>query len=585
MEDKGICSNPPCEESAKSKCSACSTVAYCGIDCQKAHWALHKKQCKAARAAASAANSGNSDEPVIEKKSNGSSDVANTASKLHRSKLETQVAFNKGDFISSVKSGNDALAYAKQLPEPEGSVEAIQIHLNMATAYLQLKKIMEAKIHSNLCVELAERGIAMRQGNPQAVEMLVVALGCKAYVLLVDDKADEAEPHASRALMFAEQIFPSDDVRLFKSIRQLATIKSAQDKLVDAQKHFKRAFDIVFQGHGPAHQETSQVTDEWVNVLMRLDKFDEAEKLVRKCHEAALKSGLDPENAWMGDAVGRIANVLAKANKEVEAESYMKQSLHIREKCFGPSHPLVGVTLGFLAGIQEGQGKFGEETEALLQRAMEIFRKTEGPQGAHVRASLMHVQRIRMKRDGRYTEGDDEIEEVSSRGVISSRTTAEQKAQIKAALHQEFEPDDGVSRMRHAAHCFEVQEYSMAEVLLAEAYEIFLRSHGPGHPSTAAALQNLEVVRTNALTQLWQEVAREEIEKMTVTDGPTASPVDPITPEREKVNSSVKSPKSPPGPGSAEVEEVTWCKPEKLSAEDEWLFRDQTKAGLGCSIC
>jgi hypothetical protein len=66
-----------------------------------------------------------------------------------------------------VKSGNDALAYAKQLPEPEGSVEAIQIHLNMATAYLQLKKIMEAKIHSNLCVELAERGIAMRQGNPQ----------------------------------------------------------------------------------------------------------------------------------------------------------------------------------------------------------------------------------------------------------------------------------------------------------------------------------------------------------------------------------------------------------------------------------
>jgi hypothetical protein len=39
------------------------------------------------------------------------------------------------------------------------------------------------------------------------------------------------------------------------------------------------------------------------------------------------------------------------------------------------------------------------------------------------------------------------------------------------------------------------------------------------------------------------------------------------------------------GPGGVEVEEVTWCKPEKLSVEDEWLFRDQTKAGLGCSIC
>jgi hypothetical protein len=395
---------------------------------------------------------------------------------LHSAKLATQVAFNKGDFISSVKSGNDALAFAKQLPEPEGSVEAIQIHLNMATAYLQLKKTAEAKIHSSLCVELAERGIAMRQGNPQAVEMLVVALGCKAYVLLVDDKANEAEPHAARALSLAEQIFPSNDIRLFKSIRQLGTIKERQDKLADAQLHYKRAFEIVFLGHGPAHQETSQVTDELVNVLIRLNKMEDAEKLLRRCFDTALKGGMDPENAFMGDAAGRLANILAKSDREEEAEPYMKMSLHIREKCFGPNHPLVGITLGFLAGIYEAQGKVGEDTEALLVRAMEIFRKAEGPTGAHVRTSLSHIQRIRMKRDGRYSEGDEEeIEEVSSRSVINSRTTAEQKERIRAALHQEFEPEDGVSRMRHAAHCFEVQEYSMAEVLLAEAYDIFLR--------------------------------------------------------------------------------------------------------------
>lgn len=421
------------------------------------------QQCKAARAAASVVTPSSSDGNVeVLKKINGASNIPDILGKLQYAKLETQQAFNKGDFVSSVKSGSDALAYAKQLPEPEGSVEAIQIHLNMATAYLQLKKSMEAKIHSSLCVELAERGIAMRQGNPQAVEMLVVALGCRSYVLMNDNKIGEAETHATRALELAEQIFSPNDVKLFKSIRSLGTIKEKQNKLDDAQKHFTRAFEIVFQGHGPVHQETSQVIDELLNVMLKNNGLEAAEKLVRRCYNAALKSGINTDHLLIGDAAGRLANILAKADKESEAEPYMKQSLHIREKGLGPDHPLVGVTLGLMAGIYEGQGKFGEETEGLLLRAMEIFRKSEGPQGAHVRTSLGHIQRIRMKRDGRYQEGeDDEVEEVISRSVMNSRTTAEQKQRMKDALHQEFEPDDGVSRMRHAAHCFEAQVYNV----------------------------------------------------------------------------------------------------------------------------
>jgi hypothetical protein len=139
------CSNPNCTETAKSKCSACSTVAYCGQDCQKAHWTLHKKACKAAR-------TGGKEKENIEvatRKNVVSANpnpfpVGSVLYKLQESKIET-----------------------KSLPEPSGSVEAIQIHLNMATAYLQLKKAPEAKIHSGLCVEIAERAITMRQNDPQ----------------------------------------------------------------------------------------------------------------------------------------------------------------------------------------------------------------------------------------------------------------------------------------------------------------------------------------------------------------------------------------------------------------------------------
>ena len=40
------CSNPGCDQSGTSKCSACKTTFYCGPICQTAHWAHHKEECE-----------------------------------------------------------------------------------------------------------------------------------------------------------------------------------------------------------------------------------------------------------------------------------------------------------------------------------------------------------------------------------------------------------------------------------------------------------------------------------------------------------------------------------------------------------
>ena len=575
------CSNPECPNDAKSRCAACATVSYCGQDCQKVHWPLHKKACKAARLASEAAI-------VAAKTPPGTSEEL--ISKLQRSKMETQQSFNSGDFNSSVKSGNEALTLAKLLPEPASSIEAIQIHLNMTTAYIQLKKSAEAKIHSSLCVEVAERSLALRHGEPQAVEMLVVALGCRAYVLVADNKIDDADTYATRALALAEQIFSPKDVRLFKSVRAMGSIRDRQNKIEESAAYYARAFDIVFDGHGPLHQETLQVIDELVVVLLKRNDHKTAEVLVRRCYDAALEVTTDNESLIIGDAAGRLATILAKSGRESEAEPFMIQALKIREKCLGPNHPLVGITLGFMAGIYEGQGKYGEDVEAILLRAMDIFRQEEGPQGPHVKTTMGHVQRIRMKREGRFPgngsaveeDDDDDMEEVSSKTVMASKISAEQKERIKEMLNIEFHVDDGVGRMRHAAYCFELQEFSKAEVLLAEAYEIFLRDFGPSHPNTAAAKQNLEVVRTNSLNQLWQEVAREEIEKLVNGAAVSGSPV--RASDSEGVKTATRAVSGVTKGGVSEVEEVTWCDPPALTSEDDWLFRDPPQQS-NCTIC
>ncbi len=44
------CSHLPCVKRTSKKCSKCKSVQYCSIDCQKAHWPLHKAQCHSATA-------------------------------------------------------------------------------------------------------------------------------------------------------------------------------------------------------------------------------------------------------------------------------------------------------------------------------------------------------------------------------------------------------------------------------------------------------------------------------------------------------------------------------------------------------
>ena len=99
------------------KCSACSLVAYCGPVCQKAHWPLHKKGCKASKGSSEASPKVVGPAPVD--KNNLPPQVTyELVQRLQAAKVETQKAFNSGDFQSSVKYGNEALQCARMLPEP-----------------------------------------------------------------------------------------------------------------------------------------------------------------------------------------------------------------------------------------------------------------------------------------------------------------------------------------------------------------------------------------------------------------------------------------------------------------------------------
>ena len=642
----GTCANPSCEGGeGKFKCSACSTVAYCSPACQKSHWPAHKGDCKLARsggkpkATAAAGDSAASENKYASSAKsaamiNAALNPHETAQRLQVLKLETQKLFTVGDFATAVKTGDTALAIARLLPEPAATMECIQIHLNMTSAHLQLKKMEEAQKHSKHGVELAERGMIMRPGDGHAIEMLAVALGSRTNVLLNEDMFDEAYKHGSRALSLAGKMYGPSDPRLFKYLRAVGLTQDKQEKLDESVTLLMRAFDLAFEHMGPLHSDCQSVTDELVNILFRKDGSvdkDKALELCKKSYEMgqrAILSGkiekMDMAEGSLGDSAARYGTVLAKLEKEAEAEPVMRHAIKLREKSLGADHPTVGICLGYLAAILEGQGKVEEEAESCLVRAMEIFKKVEGPNGSHVQSTMVHLQRIRMKRSRMFyapagsTGGDDDddeeedtnvkvdtakkvpakpatptstVEAKKTSGTGSPSSAVTKVAKTKSGIPEViFSADDGVGRMQHATQCFQMQEFSRAEILLAQAFDIFLRDNGPSHASTLAAKQNLEVVRANAINKLWQEVAKEEFQLLqsSMSDVGSSSAGEGTAQGSTKGDVAEASNKSTPlaspgvgvDSGNVAKEEVTWCQPQKISAEDEWLLRDTPKAGL-----
>lgn len=550
------CSNTGCEERGKSKCAACGQVSYCGQTCQKAHWNAHKAACKSFRQKQQDATTAPSSGVVYN--TSATSLISNqqqqqpqqtiqvdqaVAQKLHQIKLQTQTAFQSGNFEGSTKLGFLALEVSKELPEPYQAIESIQILLNLTTAYLQMSKFIEADTQSMACVNLAEKFKISRPNHPQPIDMLSAALTTRAFVLLNMTKLDEAEKIALRSSQLATGIFPPLDIRLFKSLRCLGLIYARKENLEEAESYLRKAFEVA-STNGPINTDAQTSADELMQVIGRLRGQNEVEAFAKKYYLAVEEACPDPMHPQLGEVAAKYASLLATSGKEHEAEKLLTKSLKIREKTFGVTSIQVAMTLMGLANIREIYGDVSEETEGLLKRALDIFKTLSGGSddsqiSTHILNCISFIRRVKTKREGhgdntiKAEDVDEDVDDVvvvkgkSSNGSVASTnkvtstatatsTTTKPKSRVNEPYEnptRHLDPSDGHGRMRVAGQLFESAQYSKAERVLLEAYDIFLQQKGPADSSTQTARQNLEIVRQNSLNQLWHEILLEEKEK------------------------------------------------------------------------
>jgi len=139
--------------------------------------------------------------------------------KLQTSKENVQRHFQQGDFKSAAALGEEALILARKLPPQVGLTEIIQLHMNLASAHMELKTFSEAETHCLSAIQLAEMAVRQNPHHPPAIEMLSMTLGTRCLLLLHTDRFDKAEEIAKQSYSLAESIYNKTDPRLCKSLK------------------------------------------------------------------------------------------------------------------------------------------------------------------------------------------------------------------------------------------------------------------------------------------------------------------------------------------------------------------------------
>eukprot|EP00598_Pedospumella_elongata_P003759 CAMPEP_0184974608 /NCGR_PEP_ID=MMETSP1098-20130426/6060_1 /TAXON_ID=89044 /ORGANISM="Spumella elongata, Strain CCAP 955/1" /LENGTH=563 /DNA_ID=CAMNT_0027497221 /DNA_START=28 /DNA_END=1719 /DNA_ORIENTATION=- len=463
---------------------------------------------------------------------------------------ETQKRFVAGDYPGSIKCGLESLEVAKQLPPLVANTEIVQIHLNVASAFMQMQKFPESLEYVEIACKEAENGIKMRPNQPQAIEVLAITLNTKAHSLLSLNRTEDASVSAERSLALCEAIYPKNDVRLTKILRTVGLVRDRQGKSEDAEKFLYKSYTIISLTLGPQSNDAQMSCDELCNLMLKKNDLASAEKYARINYKSISDKTQDERGQLiLGDSSSRLAQVLRRMNRLAEAETLMEQTLAIREDKLMRLNPIgVAYTLSQLAAIQEAQGKVDDEVEARLMKALDIFGRLKGQNSPEVQNTLNQLRNVRSKRNGSavgQSSEDDGLKyhvseeskargasptpaagrpaqaiSASSNGVPGTATRAAgptpsapasaaqtfQYSDTEELARLKFAPDDAMARMMQANTYFEQGRFSCAEVVIAEALEIFLRTKGPDDQMTQAAKQNLGVARSQGLNRLWMQV-------------------------------------------------------------------------------
>jgi serine/threonine-protein kinase len=352
---------------------------------------------------------------------------------------------------------------------------------------------------------LLREALERRQGV-HGVSSPEVADSLTARALLYASRAqyDDAERLARDGLAMIERLLPDTDPAVARAMIGLGKVLSDRGKYDDAialldevvrrqttaeaeprelassvyelaSAHFyagnhdqsealnQQALALYRQVYGDRHPLVSDCLINLGAVQFERGRYADAERLYRQ--------GLDITEAWFGREhhktaanLTMIARVLNRTpERQAEARDLLGQAIAIRERVYGPSHPLIASTYNELGTVELVQGRI-PEAEQHFSRVVAIYREAYGSTHYLIGVGLANLASTHLA-GNRFAEAE--------RGF---RQALDIYAKTLPANHTNV----GIGRVKLGRSLLRQRRYADAVVELLAGYEILRPRMEPG---------------------------------------------------------------------------------------------------------
>jgi serine/threonine protein kinase/Flp pilus assembly protein TadD len=272
----------------------------------------------------------------------------------------------------------------------------------------------------------------------------------------------ESERLAREALEMQRRVDPQDGVAIANGLQFLAVALKQQDRLDEAEEHYRDALALRIAEHGERDDRTASTLTSLAELLRVKNELDEAETLHRRALEISreVHDGVHPT---VLTSLGNLALVLQAKEDPDGAEVILRDSLEATRRLYGDEDPRVARVMNNLAALI--RDKDPEEAESLHRQALAMRRKLLGENHPEVASSLNNLA-VLLQHQGERVEAEQLMREALA---------------ISRALLGDEHPRVGISLYNLGRLLYRKGDYAAAIAPLEEALPLVRRSSPPGH--------------------------------------------------------------------------------------------------------
>jgi eukaryotic-like serine/threonine-protein kinase len=219
----------------------------------------------------------------------------------------------------------------------------------------------------------AEVGSSFRD-QPEIEVALQTELG-RIYHDLWDYSRSEARHRAAYEILKKRPGKPGKE--MIESMSELGDVLVHLNRLDEAEPLILQAVEDGRLALGPGDTVTLTALQHLSRLHSARGQFDEAEALVRTWLKQS-SLALGPKHTRTLTAMGELADIMRLQGKHADCERLLRECLRLHREVEGPEHPNTLLTLVSLASAINRLGR-PDEAEALFRQCLEAQRRIMGP--------------------------------------------------------------------------------------------------------------------------------------------------------------------------------------------------------------